>query len=70
MNLSHWIVLVLFIAAFAAAVRYCLRHGICGGNNCASCKGGCGRCKAHGGCPCQALAKNARSELRRPPAVD
>jgi len=55
MTIAHWIVLLLFVAAFAAAVRHCLRHGGCSCNECAACKGGCGGCagcrKADGASP-------------------
>ena len=72
MTIAHWIVLLLFIAAFAAAVRYCLRHGICGGNDCESCKGGCGGNCAHcrGRCPAAKAAEMLASRRETPIAED
>ena len=70
MNLAAWIILAIFAVCFALAVRYCLRHGICGGNNCASCKGGCGGNCAHcsGHCPAAQAAEMLASRSKTPSA--
>ena len=49
MNLAEILVVLAFVAAFAAAVRHVARHGLCAECGKGGCGGNCARCR--GRCP-------------------
>ncbi|MBR1837575.1 MAG: hypothetical protein IJ783_09845 [Kiritimatiellae bacterium] len=70
MNAASWTVAILFAAAFAAALRFCLRHGTCGGSGCggSGCGGGCSGCRSasSGGCPASRMARRLEEDAKKP----
>lgn len=52
MNLASWIIVILFVVAFAAAIRHILRNGVC-----SECKGGCRKCSGGSHCTCEQAEK-------------
>ena len=55
MNLASWIILLLFVAAFALAVRHVARHGACSECGKGGCDGNCTHCR--GRCPAAQAAE-------------